>query len=146
MRSSLCHLTRRTVLNSISHSTGFSDNLDRLMPTAESQETMHLFIDFLAERGCVCVLGERAGGGSEGCCQPCAWMSTWMCPCSSCMYVWQRGREGKKKQKCDSVPKETQREHGGEEERDNRHIQGNCFLSHSSCVCPSTPAMCRRRK
>ncbi len=99
------------------------------MPTAESEETMHLFIDFLAEGGIcqtvrVCVRGVSL----------CVPMHLYMTETH-----WREARE------MWFSPEETQKEHAREEERDNRHIQGNCFLSHSSGVCPSAPATRLRR-
>lgn len=102
------------------------------MPTAESEETMHLFIDFLAEEG-ICQAACERQRSRGGCVHACTrdrvpiYMTHWrearnvIQPQKDAERAWERG-----------------------ERRDNRHIQGNCFLSRSSSVCPSTPATCAR--
>ena len=82
-----------TVLNSISHTAACTHTPDRLMPEAQSGETMHLFIHSLAGRGFVSV-----------CVCACA------CACA-CIYIWETHQ--REAEECDSALKR-------EEEEDSR--------------------------
>ena len=105
------------------------------MPTAESEETMHLFIDFLAEGRicqsvCVCVCVEQR-----------AYACVCVCVCvCACAYIWQR-HIGGKQEECDSAPKRRRTSARERKSETTGTSRGIVFLSHSSGVCPSAPAV-----